>query len=108
MITTNLKRSAAALAVTAGLLVAAAGPANAAWYAKFDGVDGSSVVAVPAENTVPASKSLNTLGGDDAVKAKRAKAKHGKGKVAHGNQRTGAILNADMQTFNQPEVLSSS
>ena len=30
--------------------------------------------------------------------AKRAKAKHGKGKVAHGNQRTGAILNADMKT----------
>ncbi len=106
MFTTNLKRSAAALAVTAGLLVAAAGPASAAIYMKVDGIS-SSVVAVPAENTVPVSKSLNTLGGDDSVKAKRAKAKHGKGKVAHGNQRTGAILNADMQTFNQPETMSS-
>jgi hypothetical protein len=78
MFTTNLKRLVGALAVTAGLLVAA-GPANAAWYAKFDGIDGSSVVAVPAENaapgvlaapplkTGPASKSLNTLGGNDTV-----------------------------------------
>jgi hypothetical protein len=106
MITTNLKRSIAALAVTAGLLVAAAGPASAAIYMKVDGIS-SSVVAVPAENTGPASKSLNTFGGDDAVKAKREKAKHGKGKVAHGNQRTGAILAADMLTFNQAETLSS-
>ena len=42
------------------------------------------------------------------MKATREKAKHGKGKVAHGNQRTGAILNADMQTWiNQPETMSS-
>jgi hypothetical protein len=59
------------------------------------------------DQTVPASKSLNTLGGDDAVKAKREKAKHGKGKVAHGNQRTGAILAADMQTFSQSEPTRS-
>ena len=101
MFTTNLKRSAAALAVTAGLL-AAAGPANAMpIYMKVDGTR-DSVVAVPAENTVPASKSLNANGGNDSA-AKRAK-----GKVAHGNQRTGAILAADMQTFNQAEVLPSS
>ena len=69
---------------------------------------GNAHVVAPPPNTVPASTSLNTLGGDDTVTAKRAKAKHGKGKVAHGNQRTGTILNADVKTWiNQSETMSS-
>ncbi len=49
MLSNNLKRSVAAFAVTAGLLVAA-GPANAAWYAKYDNVDGSVVAAMPNDS----------------------------------------------------------
>ena len=107
MITTNLKRSVGALAVTAGLLAAAA-PASHAFPLTSGHQYGNAHVVAPPPNTVPASASLNTLGGDDTVTAKRAKAKHGKGKVAHGNQRTGAILNADVKTWiNQSETMSS-
>ena len=42
MLNATLKRPLAALVVAAGLIAAAA-PANAAWYAKFDNVDGSVV-----------------------------------------------------------------
>ena len=107
MITTNLKRSAAALAVTAGLLAAAA-PANAARPAGMTGDAGNDVL-------------VWGLGNPTSVKAKAAKGKHGKGKVAtaaatlvsvrekgsglptgvvaHGGQRPGAVQDADNARF---------
>jgi len=71
-------------------LLAAAAPASHAFPLTSGHQYGNARVVAPPPNTVPASTSLNTLGGDDTVTAKRAKAKHAKGKVAHGNQRTGA------------------
>ena len=103
MITTNLKRSAA-LAVTAGILAAAA-PANAAGSAGMTGDAGNDVLVWGLSNPT-------------SVKAKAAKGKHAKGKVAtaaatlvsvrekgsglatgvvaHGGQRPGAVQDADM------------
>jgi hypothetical protein len=51
MLNATFKRPLAVLIVAAGLLAAAV-PANAAWYAKFDGVDGSSVVSRAAAPTL--------------------------------------------------------
>ncbi len=65
MFSTTLKRSAAALAVTAGLFAAAAPPSHAwSW-----GLQQSGNVVAPPLQTGPASNSVNNMfGGDDAVR----------------------------------------
>ena len=79
MFTINIKRSAAALAATAGLFAAAAPASHAySWGATQTGTHG-----VKAPEVKTSQVFYDLLISSYSVKAKPAKGKHGKGK--HGN-----------------------
>jgi hypothetical protein len=62
-ITLELKRPLVGLAVAAGLLVAAT-PANAAWYAKYDVVDGAVVTRDAGSGLPTGAKATEELFGN--------------------------------------------
>jgi len=87
MFTTNIKRSAAALAVTAGLLAAAAPASHAFSFGEHQ--TGSHSVKAPAVQTSQGFRFYDVLISSYSVKAKPAKGKHGKGK--HGKGKHGNV-----------------